>query len=318
MKRKVALGLVVLCVIIVAGLVCYGRQLAGSEETSNVPMETVVDSAGREVEIPVHPQRVVILNASNVDLYVAAGGAEEIVGKASSQAYSERVLAATSNAVECGIIHNPSVETILSQKPDLIIGANVPFHQALAPLMATAGVPVYLNSLNSFDELYHSLEFFGQLTGHENLAQQQIAELQAGYKQLLASVQGKNPPKGLIVFGSPESFSMATSKTFSGDLFKRLGGSNLADSIEGAGAYVPLSMEFLAKENPEVIFLIMMGDPVQMQEKVRQELAGNPAWAGCQGVKNNRMYILPYNLFTVNPGIQAIEAMGILAKYMYP
>lgn len=318
MKRKIALGLVVLCAIIMAGIACYVRQLAGGGQAAQAAMQTVVDSAGREVEIPIHPKRVVILNASNVDLYVAAGGAEDIVGKATSQAYSDKVLSATSNAVECGIIHSPSVETILSQKPDLIIGTNVPFHQALAPLMATAGVPVYLNSLNSFDEIYHSLAFYGELTGHKDLAEQQIVEMQADYDRMIASVQGKNPPKSLIVFGSPESFSMATSKTFSGDLLRRLGGNNLADAIEGTDAYIPLSMEFLAKENPEVIFIIMMGDPAQMQEKIRLDLADNPAWAGCQAVKSKRVHILPYNLFTVNPGIQAIDAMGVLAKYMYP
>lgn len=77
-------------------------------------------------------------------------------------------------------------------------------------------------------------------------------------------------------------------------------------------------MEFLAKANPEVIFLITMGDSAQMQEKIQQELAGNPAWAGCKAVKDKRVHILPYNLFTVNSGIQAIEAMDVVARYMYP
>ena len=77
-------------------------------------------------------------------------------------------------------------------------------------------------------------------------------------------------------------------------------------------------MEFLAAQNPDAIFVIMMGNPQTMQEKLRTDLEANPAWAGTNAVKNNRVHILPYNLFTVNPGTQAIGAMKTLADYMYP
>ena len=55
-----------------------------------------------------------------------------------------------------------------------------------------------------------------------------------------------------------------------------------------------------------------------MQEKIQKDLAANPAWSGTNAVKNNRVHILPYNLFTVNPGTQAIDVMRIIADYMYP
>lgn len=98
---------------------------------------------------------------------------------------------------------------------------------------------------------------------------------------------------------------------------KKLGGGNIADSLENDSAYIPLGMEYLAKENPEVIFIIMMGNPQQMEEKIHRDLEASPAWAETSAVKNGRVHILPYNLFTVNPGVQAADAMKLLYKYMY-
>lgn len=46
-----------------------------------------------EVTIPTHPKRVVLLNASHLDLYYYAGGKETntIVGKPTSEALSDEV-----------------------------------------------------------------------------------------------------------------------------------------------------------------------------------------------------------------------------------
>ena len=240
------------------------------------------------------------------------------MGKASSQTYSDEVKSATAGAQEVGIIHSPNLEAIVALQPDLVIGTNVPYHQNLIPTLEKAGIPVYINSLNSFEDIYNTLELYGSLTGEKAAAETRSKQMQAQHDELAANVQDKTPPKSVIIFGNPDSFSMATKKTFTGALVEELGGGNLADTLGKGDAYVPLSMEFLAAQNPDVIFVIMMGNPQTMQEKLQKDLAANPAWSGTNAVKNNRVHILPYNLFTVNPGTQAIAAMQTLASYMYP
>lgn len=318
MKRKAGFGFAIVLVAAAIGFLLLGGNFAGRSNAEQQGTKVLTDSTGRQVNVPVHPQRVVILNASNVDLYVAAGGGENIVGKASSQTYSDEVKSATDSAQEVGIIHSPNVEAIVALKPDLVIGTNVPYHQNLIPTLEKAGIPVYINSLNSFEDIYNTLALYGSLTGEEAKAEASISQMKAQYDELLANVQGKTPPKSMIIFGNPDSFSMATKKTFTGALIEELGGGNLADSLGKGDAYIPLSMEFLATQNPDVIFIIMMGNPQAMQEKIQKDLAANPAWSGTNAVKNNRVHILPYNLFTVNPGTQAIDAMRIIADYMYP
>lgn len=63
----------------------------------------------------------------------------------------------------------------------------------------------------------------------------------------------------MIIFGSSDSFNMATSQSFSGDLLKRLGGRNIADAAPVKNsAYAPLSLEYIGKENPDLILIITM------------------------------------------------------------
>lgn len=318
MKRKAGFGIAIILVLAAIGFLLLGGNIAGSGTSNQNGTKTLTDSTGRQVNVPVHPQRVVVLNASNVDLYVAAGGGASIVGKASSQTYSDEVQSATASAQEVGIIHSPNLEAIVALRPDLVIGTNVPYHQNLIPALEKAGIPVYINSLNSFEDIYDTLELYGSLTGEEAAAEARIKQMKAQHDELIAGVQGKTPPKSVIIFGNPDSFSMATKKTFTGSLVEELGGGNLADTLGKGDAYVPLSMEFLAAQNPDTIFIIMMGSPQAMQEKLQKDLEGNPVWSGTNAVKNNRVHILPYNLFTVNPGTQAIDAMRTLASYMYP
>ncbi|MCR5175671.1 MAG: ABC transporter substrate-binding protein [Anaerovibrio sp.] len=318
MGRKLGLILSVVCVALAVVFIIFGDTIAGRGNATSVNSITLTDSTGKEVTITKNPKRVVILNASNVDLFVAAGGGDSIVGRTQSNALSGEVLAATANAEDVGMIHAPNIEKIIALKPDLVIGTNVPFHLALAPTLEKAGIPLFINSVDKYDQIEGSLTKFGQITGQEEKADKEIAKIKADYAEIIRSVEGKKPLKSLVIFGNTQSFNMATSQTFTGDLINRLGGNNIADNVKsGEGAYIPLSMEFLAKENPEVIMLIMMGKPQEVQEKVRADLEANPVWGNTSAVKNGRVYTLPYNLFTVNPGVQCIDALQVLAGYVY-
>lgn len=88
--RKVIFGII--CLIAIGGLFLGFRSHEGdTNKTSST--RVVTDSTGREVTIPTHPKRVVLLNASHLDLYYYAGGKETdtIVGKPTSEALSDEV-----------------------------------------------------------------------------------------------------------------------------------------------------------------------------------------------------------------------------------
>ena len=130
--------------------------------------------------------------------------------------------------------------------------------------------------------------------------------------------EGKTGPRTLILFSNPDSNSMASSETFSGDLLQRLHGVNIAElDTSLTGQFIPLSLEYVVKQDPEVVFIISMGNTPENLARFKEQMQTNEAWSQTSAVKNGRIYDLPMELFTVNPGSNIGEAMEYMADCLY-
>ena len=312
MKKYILLVFVV--IIALAGYFLLAR---GQHKLADNAALTVTDSTGAKVHIPAEPKRIVFLNASNLEIFASIGG--KAVGRPTSNSYPEDIKAGLAGIPEVGQIHAPNLEKIMSLKPDLVVGTNVPFHVMLRKPLEMAGVPLYLNMINSYEDVLKSIDDFGRFAGKEKEAAAKRAQIERDYAELTKDVQKGQGPKVLIIFGAPDSFNMSTKLSFSGDLVERLGGVNIANKADNVkdSSFIPLSMEFVAKENPDVVMLITMGGSKEILDKLRANMRDNVIWHDVTAVKNNRVYQLPPSLFTVNPGTHTIEAMKIMKTYMY-
>lgn len=314
---KYILPAILVILLLAASIYAYGR--IDDKPDAVVSADTILmqDSSGRMVAIPRRPERVVILNPSNVELFYAAGGTA--VGRARSPSYPEYLLTDIQAVPEVGMIHTPNLEKIISLKPDLVIGTNIPFNMALAGPLKAVGIPLFINSINSYDDVLRTLDLFGSWSGNAQIAASKKSQVQHRYSQALSHSQGRVAPRTLIVWGSPDSFSMATRYSFSGDLLNSLGGNNITDQDSSLkSAYVSLSMEYLAQKDPEVILIIAMGeDTEQIMSRLNKDMQTNHIWRRVSAVKHGRVHRLPAKLFTVNPGTQVAEAATIMSEYLY-
>jgi iron complex transport system substrate-binding protein len=81
----------------------------------------------------------------------------------------------------------------------------------------------------------------------------------------------------------------ATSKTFIGSLFSRVGLQNVADPADQTGGgYPQLSQEALVKANPDLIFL---ADTVCCQQST-DTVKARPGWAAITAVRTGRVIAL--------------------------
>lgn len=310
-----SIKLVLLLVIIAAAGFVFWQSTKGGGQTADTTIE-VTDSSGTVVKIPARPQRVVFLNVSNMDLYYAAGGTA--VGKPTSTSIEGELAEKTADIPEVGIIHTPNIEKILELKPDLVVGVNYPAHAAARETLAKAGIPLLINKLDTFDDALKTLELYGKLTGHEDTAKEVYDRIKKSHDEVIAKTEGKVPPRSLVIFGAPRSFNMATKDAFAGNLVEQLGGGNIADNdntIEGS--FVPLSMEYVVQQDPEVILFISMSKNPVIAESFKKQMQENSLWNGVSAVKNGRIYYLSGALFTVNPGTRIAEALDILYKDLY-
>lgn len=313
MKRYllVPVAIVIVCVIALTSWISLTH-----EGNTQVPMRTVTDATGTTIVIPEHPKRVVILNSSNLDIYYVVGGT--VVGKPTSSYISKEIMAKTKDVPSVGTLHSPSVETIIGLHPDLVIGINVPFNTSLRDILAQADIPLYINDLDTYDDVVTTLTFFGELTNQPDVAKATADKAVANYNKLVDDTKKQKGPRSLIIFGAPGSFSMATGKAFSGNLLELLGGHNIADMATGLdGDYVPLSMEYVVKTDPEVIFFISMSPKSDSVNVFKREMLNSSAWADVSAVKNQRIYYLSGGLFAANPGTRISEALTIMYDDLY-
>ncbi|MCX8070048.1 MAG: hypothetical protein N2738_06045, partial [Thermodesulfovibrionales bacterium] len=68
---------------------------------------------------------------------------------------------------------------------------------------------------------------------------------------------------------------------------------------------------------PDAMLVITHGYDDKVKEKLKREITEHPAWKDMRAVKEGKIYILPYELFGVNPSVRVSDAIEHLARILY-
>jgi iron complex transport system substrate-binding protein len=201
----------------------------------------------------------------------------------------------------------PSLEEVVALNPDLIISDSSNDNTSIE----SVGVPILQIRANSIKDAFDQLAIIGQITGTADKA----AAFTDEYNTLLSDTQAKigaQPPVStMIVYPGvePGILGMWLDNSFIGTLVSSLG-TNYAlkqadlsgTDLEGTNAdrasslgLVQLGLEKLIQVNPDTLFVLGTQDFVD-------SLAGNPAWASLNAVKNKRVYLFDRNLWSRDRG----------------
>lgn len=207
-----------------------------------------VDSDTGQLTLDDRPDRIVSLSATHTEILYAIDAADLIVATDLTSNYP-----AEAEATPKVDAFNFNVEEIAAVAPDLVITA-FDFQGEVAALQAV-GIPVLLLvPASNLDDAYQQIEILGDVTDRGTEA----ADLISSMRTRIDGLIGSTPRESLTVFHEVDNtlFS-ANSSTFLGDIYRRLGLSNIADAVpdEFASGYVQLSEEFLFSEDPDLIFL---------------------------------------------------------------
>ena len=287
----------------------------GLRRIGGVQNRMVTDSLGRLVTIPSQPQRVIILNSSNLGLYVEAGGAP--VGQGTCEILPAALRDKIKHIPTVGLPCKPDLDRILAMKPDLVIGMAFPAHQSLAAVLERKGIPTMLQTFARYADVLAALHFYGELNAKSDLAAQKIAAIEQHRQALIEQTSGPSP-RVLIVWAIADGLYAALSTSFIGDMVKRLGGLNVADLLtptDEKAAYAPLDYKGILAVQPDVVLVI----DHRFGEKANQDMQfwHDSLGQGLRAVRQNCVYSLPVSLFAVNPGAQIEEAMNVLADFLY-
>ena len=174
----------------------------------------------------------------------------------------------------------PNVEAIAGLDPDLVVtdGTRPDFLEQLDTLqIAHWEGPAAAD----FDDVYAQIEQLGAATGHVAEAAELVASMQVDVEAVEGDVPALDPPLTYYHELDPSLFS-ATSASFIGAVYAKLGLANIADAVGDGNPFPQLNAEFVIEQNPDLIFL---ADTKCCGESA-ETVAERPGWGTLDAVAN--------------------------------
>ena len=210
---------------------------------------TVRDMMGREVTLPAPPRRIVSLVPSVTEIVFALGAEDRLVGRTD---FCEYPPAARGKPSVGGMV-NPSLETLVALKPDLVIATDEGNREETFQQLARLRIPTYLVHATRLSALLDLIERVGELTGHAAA----VAPLADGLTRRVDAVRravAPFPRPRVLYVIWPEPLIVPGRESLLTELIDVAGG----ESVTGQErqAYVRFSVEAAVALAPQVIVLV--------------------------------------------------------------
>ena len=265
--------------------------------------------AEESVQVEAVERRIVPLSVSLVDIL---GELDVAMAGVPNTQYSLHEKA--EGITQVGLSMSPDIEILAGLQPTHVLALST-LKSMVGPKLEQIGVePIYLN-MENIDELRASITEIGVMFEREAEAAALIADFDAQIDTVIASIEGKEAPNVLILFGFPGNYMVATGASFVGQMVELLGGVNIVQ--EDSMAYATVNMEELIIQAPDVILRLTHGIKEDVIEMFNTEFTENPIWQQFEAVREGRVYDLDDSKFNVSATLQTAEALGELAEIIY-
>jgi iron complex transport system substrate-binding protein len=222
--------------------------LAALLVTSPVAAFTTRDMLGREVALAAPPGRIVSLVPSVTEVIYALGAEARLVGVTD---YCDFPPAARRKPSVGGMI-NPSLETLVALRPDLVVGTDEGNREDTSIQLRRLGIPTYLVHARRVAEMLDMIARIGELTGRRAA----VAPLVEGIERRIAAVQhavAPFPRPRVLYVLWPEPLIVPGRASMLTELIALAGGDSIT-ALDG-DAYPRLSLEAAVARAPDVIIL---------------------------------------------------------------
>ncbi len=261
------------------------------------------DDLNRTVSLLSPPKRIVSLAPSITETLFAIGAGDAVVGVTDYCNYPPE--AKTKQRV--GGVVNPSIETIVSLKPDLIVLSMEGNVREDFRKLTSFGIPVFVTNPRTLQGINNSIEQLGMLTGRKANADKLIQSLHVRTDSIKAIV-AKEKKQTVLVFVSLQPIIVVGQNTFFSELIELAGGVNVVK--HGASTYPTYSREAVLKSNPDV--LIFLSDVLA---KPADLVTLFPEWTKLKAYKQNKIFRIDADIVS-RPGPRAVNGLEALHKLL--
>src|SRR5205807_10336108 len=187
---------------------------------------TVRDEFGRDMKVPDHPRRLICLAPSITDTVYALGASAEIVGITDYIKYPPEAKQKPS----VGGVINPSLERIVSLKPDLVLAIGDLNSLDLVRSIERFGFAVFVIHPRGIEGIYSSIASIGRAINEDAKAGALVARLRIRERTVRQRVSGKvKPTVFFLVWADP--LITAGRGAFITELVEIAGGKSISDDL---------------------------------------------------------------------------------------
>jgi iron complex transport system substrate-binding protein len=264
---------------------------------------TLTDEMGRKVVVPDHPHRVICLMPTVTDTVFALGAGDDVVAISDYTKYPTAALKKPS----VGDLIKPSIETILSLHPDLVIGAQPKGPMEVTDQLERAGIPIFLVSPHGIAGIFQSIESVGMALNRAPQADALVHSLQERVDAVRARTKGLSAPRVFMpIWYDP--ITTIGKNAFITEVIEAAGGRSVTDDL--ASEWPQISMEVVLERAPDALLLVRGG------KTTLQVLQDRPGWSSMTAIKARRAYYVDDRINFASP--VAIDALEDLAKQFHP
>lgn len=309
-KKNIIISVVAVIVIILF----LGAIEAVKPQQKNETAFSFADSTGAVVSLSKKPERVAVLFSSLAEIWKESGGTIAVtVGESVERGFCEdNVL-----LVDDGAGKTINTELLVAAEPDfVIVSADLPSQRETAELLRRAGISVAEIKVESFEDYSKVLSAFSKINGTSETAKEKLALMKEEIESIKKEALSRDGKKILFI-RSGSSYSSAKAKKaedhFAAKMLEELGCFNIADEAEIL--VDGLSTEEILKQNPEHIFISLMGDE-ETSKAYMEGVLKSEAWQSLKAVKAGNVHFLPKALFQYKPCGKWTEAYDYLNKIL--
>ena len=305
-----------------AGCTKPAENAAGPKSEQNqeeLPVQTVTDSIGREVEIPNPVTKAVVANAYNTEIINAIDALDCVIGVdyniyQDKESWKNRF---TEDMVIGKSQKDLNYEKIIELNPEvLILTGNGTYEEAEAQL-EPFGIKVVVCDAYYTDQFEKSCDLLGQIFGKEDNAD----GLKHYFMDKLDYIneQLKDVDKKTVYF----EYRTEGNTTIPGNFFYYMVEYSGADNIFKDAANVQIESEAVVAANPEYIVKVSAPDvyssyyppTIEEHQQIKEELISRLGWDEINAVKNDNILLLSHY---VHGGASKLVGTMYIAKFLYP
>lgn len=306
MIRISSTRLALLLGVLVMTQACLPQVSPSSPPTSQDATGTreVIDEAGRKLTLPLKIERIVSLAPNLTEIVYAVGAGDRLVGNTDYCDYP----AQAKQVAKIGDTMHPSVERIIALKPQIVLVSTASQLEVFTKQLDQQRIVVYVTNPRSLDEIFRSINAFGEMFGNAEQAASVAADLRKRGDAVATALSGVTPVRVFYQVAGEPLYTIGR-EAYLTDLVRRAGGVSVTADVPDA--FPRFSDEAALSAMPEAIILPTGGSMGSANSTVAVPLRDSPA------VRTNRVYKINDDHLS-RPGPRLVDGLEALAHALHP